>query len=213
MVDFIIQYPGVDINNLGLLGICGGGGYALAAAATDKRLKTVATLSSFNSGQARRNGFQDSQLDTIQQRLKEASNARTNEVLNRDIIYMGDDNLTDEQISKIPFELYRQGYEYYGKTHQHPNSTFKYTKSSLLDLILWDATDQIELINQPLLIVAGSKADSLYMSEDIYAKATGTEDKELFKISNATHIEMYWKPEYVKQAIDKLTVFYGKHLK
>ncbi|MNG46609.1 Alpha/beta hydrolase family protein [compost metagenome] len=213
MVDFIIQYPGVDINNLGLLGICGGGGYALAAAATDKRLKTVATLSSFNSGQARRNGFQDSQLDTIQQRLKEASNARTNEVLNRDIIYMGDDNLTNEQISKIPFELYRQGYEYYGKTHQHPNSTFKYTKSSLLDLILWDATDQIELINQPLLIVAGSKADSLYMSEDIYAKATGTEDKELFKISNATHIEMYWKPEYVKQAIDKLTVFYGKHLK
>jgi hypothetical protein len=39
----------------------------------------------------------------------------------------------------------------------------------------WDATDQIKLINQPLLMIAGSKADSLYMTEDAFAKATGTE--------------------------------------
>ncbi len=30
-------------------------------------------------------------------------------------------NLTDEQIAKLPFALYRQGYEYYWKTHAHPN--------------------------------------------------------------------------------------------
>lgn len=47
----------------------------------------------------------------------------------------GDANLTDEQIAKLPFALYRQGYEYYWKTHAHPNSTFKYTTSSLLDLM------------------------------------------------------------------------------
>lgn len=213
MADFITQYAGVDNNRLGLLGICGGGGYSLAAAETDKRFKVVATLSMFNSGRVRRNGFQDSQLDTIQQRLKQATDARAQEVAGGKVLYAGDADMTDEQIAALPFEMYRQGYEYYWRTHAHPNSTFKYTMSSLLDLMRWDATDQIELINQPLLMIAGSKADSLYMTEDAFAKAIGTKDKSLFKIPNATHIETYWKPEYVKQAMDQLTVFYGKHLK
>ena len=76
MADFITQFAGVNSERLGLLGICGGGGYSLAAAQTDKRFKVIATLSMFNSGLVRRNGFMDSQLDTIQKRLKEASDAR-----------------------------------------------------------------------------------------------------------------------------------------
>lgn len=80
-------------------------------------------------------GMQDSQLDTIQQRLQQASDARAQEVAGGEVLYSGDANLTDEQIAKLPFALYRQGYEYYWKTHAHPNSTFKYTTSSLLDLM------------------------------------------------------------------------------
>ncbi|EFP5598714.1 alpha/beta hydrolase [Escherichia coli] len=135
MADFISQYPGVDSTRIGLLGICGGGGYSLAAAETDKRFKSIATISMFNSGLVRRNGMQDSQLDTIQQRLQQASDARAQEVAGGEVLYSGDANLTDEQIAKLPFALYRQGYEYYWKTHAHPNSTFKYTTSSLLDLM------------------------------------------------------------------------------
>ena len=79
MADFITQYAGVDANRLGLLGICGGGGYSLKAAQTDKRFKAVATLSMFNSGLVRRNGYMDSQVSTIQERLKQASDARAQE--------------------------------------------------------------------------------------------------------------------------------------
>ena len=120
--------------------------------------------------------------------------------------------LTDEQIAKLPFALYRQGYEYYWKTHAHPGSTFKYTTSSLLDLMRFDATNQIELINQPLLMIAGSKADSLYMTQDAFPKATGTKDKELFIIDGATHIETYWVPKFVDAALGKLTPFYARTL-
>lgn len=212
MADFISQYAGVDSTRLGLLGICGGGGYSLAAAQTDKRFKSLATVSMFNSGRVRRNGYNDSQLDSIQQRLQQASAARAQEAAGGAVLYSGDANLTDEQIAKLPFELYRQGYEYYWKTHAHPNSTFKYTTSSLLDLMRFDATNQIELINQPLLMIAGSKADSLYMTQDAFPKATGTQDKELFIIDGATHIETYWVPRYVDAAIGKLTTFYARTL-
>ncbi len=210
--DFITRYPGVDATRLGLLGICGGGGYSLAAAKTDRRFKAVATLSLFNSGRVRRNGFADSQLKTIQQRLKEASDARAQEKAGGPIRYSGDADMTDAQIAALPFEMYRQGYMYYWRTHAHPGSTFRYTTSSLLDLMRWDATDQIELIEQPLLMIAGSQADSLYMTEEAFAKATGTQDKALFKIEGATHIETYWVPKYVDVTISQLESFFARTL-
>ncbi|CAK9884993.1 MAG: putative protein YcjY [Candidatus Erwinia impunctatus] len=212
MADYIAQYPGVDSSRIGLLGICGGGGYSLFAAETDKRFKAVATLSMFNSGRVRRNGFEDSQLTTIQARLKQASDARAQEVADGKVTYIGDVKLTDEQIAKLPFEMYREGYEYYSKTNAHPGSDPKYTMSSLLDLMSWDATNNLELLNQPLLMMAGSKADSLYMTEDAFNKAVNAQDKELYIIPGATHIQTYWKQPYVDQAVNKLTQFYGKEL-
>lgn len=212
MADFISQYPGVDATRLGLLGICGGGGYALNAAKTDKRFKAVVTLSMFNSGRVRRNGYNDGQLATIHERLRQAANARAQEAAGGEVLYAGDADFTDEQIEALPFDLYRQGYKYYWRTHAHPGSTFKYTMSSLLDLMRFDVTDQIELIDQPLLMIAGSKADSLYMTEDAFPKATGATDKKLVKIDGATHIETYWVPKYVNAAMDELAPFFGRTL-
>ena len=151
--------------------------------------------------------MQDPQLNTL---LQQASDARAQEAYGDEALYSGDANLTDEQIAELPFPLYRQGYEYYWKTHAHPNSTFKYTTSSLLDLMRFDVTDHINLINKPLLMIAGTKADTLYMTEDAFAKATGTKDKELFLIDGATHIETYWVPKYVDEALQKLDVFFDK---
>jgi hypothetical protein len=212
MADYLSQYAGVDAARLGLLGLCGGGGYALKAAQTDKRFKSIATLSMFNSGLVRRNGYMDSQLATIQERLKQASDARAQEAAGGKIIYAADTTLSDEQIAKLPFDLYRQGFEYYWKTHAHPNSTFRYTMSSLLDLMNFDAATNMDLIHQPLLMMAGSKADSLYMTQSAFKDAVNAKDKELFLIDGATHIETYWKPQYVNQAMEKLTRFYGQSL-
>ena len=212
MADFISRYAGVDANHLGVLGICGGGGYTLKAAQSDKRFKAVSTLSMFNSGQVRRNGFQNSLLATIQERLQKASDARAQEAAGGKIIYAGVASITDEEIAKTPTDLYREGYEYYYRTHAHPNSTFLYTMSSLLDLMTWDAATNMDLINQPLLMIVGSKADTKYMTDEAFPKATNAKNKELFVLDGATHIQSYWKPEYVNKAVTKLADFFNKNL-
>ena len=77
--------PASFINNLwymgiGMLGICGGGGYTLNAAKSEKRVKAVATLSMFNTGRVRREGYMSTQVSDIQERLKGASDARAQAV-------------------------------------------------------------------------------------------------------------------------------------
>lgn len=218
MVDYLSQLPKVDKTRIGALGICGGGGYTLAAAQTDKRIKAVAALSMFNSGRVRRNGFQDADIKGIQTRLQKAADAREKELAG-EIVYEGflPPNATDEQLrakmAELPENtLYRDGIEYYGLSHRHPNATGIYTTESFMKLMAFDVEDRMELINQPLLMIAGEKADTLYMTKDAFAKATGTENKELFLIPSASHIRTYWVPEYVDQAVAQLQMFYAKNL-
>ena len=61
-------------------------------------------------------------------------------------------------------------------------------------------------------MIAGEKADTLYMTEDAFAKATGTQDKEIYQIKGASHIRTYWVPEYVDDAVKKLNTFFNKNL-
>lgn len=214
MIDFISRYPGVDASRIGALGICGGGGYTVAAAQSDKRIKAVAALSMFNTGRVRRNGYCDSQLNTIQERLKQASEARQKEAETGIAVYPPKAKTpTEEELKKMPFDLYREGIFYYATSkYAHANDGATAPVSSLLDLMTWDATTTMDLIGQPLLLIAGEKADSYYMTEDAMKKATGTADKELYIIPGATHIQTYYMPEYVEKERAKIVDFFNKKL-
>ena len=211
-VDFIQNYPGVDPERIGAFGICGGGGYTFATAQVDKRIKAVGTLSLFNTGDVRRNGYMRMQMNNIAERQREASLARQKEAAGAEPELAGFMNWAPEEARQIKVDLYRDGYFYYGVTHKSPNAPGTYLKSSLMDMMAWDATDHADLIDQPLLIIAGEIADSRYMSEEAFAKASRTADKELFIVPGATHIRTYFVKEYVDQISAKIQGFYTQKL-
>lgn len=111
--------------------------------------------------------------------------------------------MTEEELrnmmENLPEGLYREGIEYYGITHKHPNSNSRYTTESLPKLMAFDVDDRMDLITQPLLMIVGSNADTKYMSDSAFEKAVNAKDKELFLIENASHIQTYWVEEYIEK--------------
>lgn len=105
------------------------------------------------------------QMSTVRERQREVSLARQHEATGEDPEVAGFMNWTPEEARQIKVDLYRDGYFYYSVTHRSPNAPGTYLKSSLMDMMAWDATDHADLIDQPLLIIAGEIADSRYMSE------------------------------------------------
>ena len=215
MVDYISRLPYVDAGRIGAFGICGGGGYTLGAAQSDKRINAVATLSMFNTGRVRRNGYCDSGLSTVRQRLGQAAEARSKEAETGVTVYPPKQKIpTEEELAALPFDLYREGIFYYGTSkYAHPNDGSQAPVSDLLYLMAWDATDRMALITQPLLMMVGEKADSRYMTDEAMEKATGTEDKQTVIIPGATHIKTYYIEDYVELERKTLVDFFNRTLK
>lgn len=216
-LDFLLSVDGVNPVRVGALGICGGGGYTVQTAKSDKRIKAVATISMFNTGRVRRNGFKDGDMANTQKRFKQASAAREKYVQTGEVDYVGQllthrTHFTEEELEKIPAGLYRDGVQYYGDTHYHPNAQSRYTTMSLLGLMTFDAENQADLLDQPLLMITGDISDTRYMTDDFFKKATGTTDKQLVYIKGANHIETYWKPEFVKQEAAAVIKFFNDKL-
>lgn len=81
-----------------------------------------------------------------------------------------------------------QANEYYRTPRgQHKNSGNQLLFSSVDKIIAFDAAENIqELLKQPLLLIAGSDAESLWHSKHFYDLAKS--NKELFLVDDATPI-------------------------
>src|SRR5215210_8773954 len=71
-VDFLGTLPYVDRDRIGVIGICGSGGFALTAARADTRIRAVATTAMYDISRNSRNGWQDSMTDEGRRKQLEA---------------------------------------------------------------------------------------------------------------------------------------------
>ena len=211
-IDFLGLHEKVDRNKLGIIGICGFGGFALNATAVDKRVKAVATTSMYDMSRVNAEGYFGS--TTPEQRtkmLEEMSLQRWEDAKNGTPKYP--ENGLGQTNEKSP-QFVKEYYDYYktkrGFHERSLNSNGAWTATNSLSFMNMPLLTYIKEISpRPMLLIAGEKAHSRYFSEDAFKMAN--EPKELMIIPNAVHVDLYDKIDVIP--FDKLDTFFKQHLK
>lgn len=210
-IDYFCTLNFVDSNNLGILGICAGGGYAVNASLVEKRCKAVATVSGVDIGRLFRESLGNA--DGVNGFLAQISQQRTAEINGAEPLLVGYVPNSPEEFTENTPEYAKEAYEYYRTDRcMHPNAPNKVLFTSFANVLGFSAFTQVStLLTQPILLVAGSKADTRPHSEDVFKAATT--EKDLYYVEGATHVDLYDKENYVNEAVEQLTKFFNKHLK
>lgn len=213
-VDFLGLQKNVDRNSIGIIGICGFGGFALNATAIDKRVKAVATTSMYDMTRVASKGYND--VVTLEQRtqtLEQLGQQRWEDAENGTTFYDSSRSLPNELAGEEP--PFVAEYHNYYKTPRgfHPrsiNSNASWSATSALSLMNMPILTYVKEISpRPMLIIAGENAHSRYFSEDIFK--TAVEPKELMIIPEGVHVDLYDRLDMIP--FDKLASFFNENLK
>ncbi|MEU8935155.1 alpha/beta hydrolase [Streptomyces sp. NPDC048409] len=208
-VSYLTTRPDIDSERIGALGICASGGYVIPAAATDHRIRAVATVSAVDLGLNFRVGPDGTQDPAVLQNLLDAAAAaRTTEAASEPIAMMP--LRTTQEEARAGGRYAYEGWEYYSTDRgRHPRQADAFTFSSIDKIVTFDAFHAIDLIApRPLLMVAGNEAATAWMSEAAVKKAD--EPKELHWVAGASHLDLY--DRYVPQVALKLASFFAETL-
>jgi len=208
-VDYLTSLRYVDAGRIGALGICAGSGAAIKASSMERRIKAVGTVSAVDVGAATRKGWEGKATDADQFAMLDAvAKQRTAEAAGAAPVYVPYvPNVGDKT---APLDLQEAADYYLTPRGQHPNAPNKMLLTSLADLASFTGFDRVDsLLTQPLMIVAGSKAGSLWHSQELHARAAGP--KELYIVNDSTHMDLY-DGEGVGLAMNKLAPFFKSTL-
>ena len=212
-IDFLGLQKNVDRDRLGIIGICGFGGFALNATAVDKRVKAVAVTSMYDMTRVMSKGYFDALTqDQREEALLAMAEQRWKDALNGE--YASSTNNLPEKLTGNEPQFVKDYFNYY-KTERgfHPrsiNSNGSWTATTPISFMNMPILTYIKEISpRPLLIIAGENAHSRYFSEDAYQAAA--QPKELMIIPNAAHVDLYYKGDIIP--FEKLQYFFEMNLK
>ena len=211
-VDFLSNQKDVNPERIGIIGICGFGGFGLNAAAIDTRIKGTVTVTMYDMTRVTANGYFDSMDENARYELKEQLNKQRTEDF-KNGTYAKAPGLPEKLTGSEP--QFVQDYWGYYKTPRG------FHKRSINSNGNWNTTASLSLINMPILaysneirnavlMIHGENAHSRYFSEDAFKKLKG-ENKELYIVPAANHVDLYDNLE--KIPFNKIEAFFLANLK
>ncbi len=217
-VDFLGSLENVDREKIGILGVCGWGGFALNAAQQDPRIKAVATSTMYDMTRISAKGYNDSiDANARYQGKLDTANLRWEAAKNDYATLLPANNLHAEQFTADTPQFVKEYSDFYTtKRGFHPraansNPEWSWANTAFIGLINMPILKYAEEIRTPALIVHGEKAHSRYFSEDAF-KALGSKNKKLVIVPDATHVDLYDK-QSGKIPFDKFEQFFKANLK
>lgn len=214
VVDYIQTLPYVDPERIGVLGICGGGGYAINATMTDYRFKCCVGITPANFGRLARESFAN--FDPAGS-LENMAKQRTLEARGADrlvINYLPPTAAAAKEMTKDPDIV--EATDYYktdrGKAPCGATSgLFSFNSAA----VAWDAFSHAEvLMTRPFIVVCGDIPGGFGSYRDcheIHGRA-GSKEKQICVLPGVTHYMLYDDPKAVKAALDQVLPFLKKHL-
>ena len=210
-VDFLSNQKNVDAEKIGVLGICGFGGFALNAAQIDTRIKATVTSTMYDMTRVSAKGYNDSIDETGRYKLKQELNKqRTKDFKNK--TYAKAIGLPEKLTGNEPLFV-KEYWEYYktprGFHKNSINSNGNWNTTSVLSLINLPILAYSNEIKTPVLMIHGEKAHSRYFSEDAFKNLKG-DNKQLLIIKDANHVDLYDNAK--KIPFDTIAEFYKNNL-
>lgn len=211
-VDFLSNNELVDADRIGILGICGFGGFAINAAAIDTRIKATVASTMYDISRCQANGYFDQMsADERYELRKQLNNQRTEDYKNGTYALAG--GVVDPLPADAP-QFVKDYYAYYkmprGFHKRSLNSNDGWCKTSSLSFLNAPILTYSNEIRSAVLLVHGEKAHSRYFSETAYKNLVG-DNKELYIVPGASHTDLYDQTDIIP--FDRIVTFYQTYLK
>ena len=211
-VDYLSTRKDINPDRIGIIGICGFGGFGLNAAAIDTRIKGTVTVTMYDMTRVTAKGYNDTIDPDARYQMKEQLNKQRTEDF-KNGTYAKAQGLPDKLTGDEP--QFVKDYVNYYKTERG------FHKRSIGSNGGWNTTSSLSLINMPILaysdeirnavlMIHGENAHSRYFSEDAFKKLKG-DNKELYIVEGANHVDLYDNLD--KIPFDKIETFFRTYLK
>ena len=231
-VDFLGSLDNVNRDEIGVLGICGWGGFALNAAVSDPRIKAVAVSTMYDMTRVMADGYEikmdpapKGQYERAPAMTAEAryemkqnlANARW-EAAAKDYAVNGkaEDHLTPQDKLTAETPRFVREYSNFYKADRgfHPrsvNSTTGWNTAMAPSFLNMPILQRAAELKAPALVVHGELAHSRYFGEEAF-QSLGSKNKELYIVKGATHTDLY-DDVANKIPYDKFEAFFKANLK
>ncbi len=211
-VDYLSSREDVNPEKIGIIGICGFGGFGLNAAAMDTRIKATVASTMYDMTRVSARGYFDSMDEKARYELKQSLNRQRTEDF-KNGTYAPAAGLPEKLTGEEP-QFVQDYYNYYkterGFHKRSINSNGNWNMTATLSLINMPILQYSDEIQSAVLVMHGEKAHSRYFSEDAFKKLKG-ENKELYIVEGANHVDLY--DNFEKIPFDKIETFFRTYLK